>query len=133
MIALLLAFAVQAAPPPHEQYMEEAEALGRAALLGGVCAGMGFVKLDSAALDQVVLDFNRRTLAVDDEGNLLTGAIERGGRRELATVERLLDMGADDGSQRRRRLEARMVEYFRHGCAELTRDYPSAYTMSGER
>lgn len=133
MIALLLAFAVQAGPPTHEQYVEEAEALGRAALLGGVCAGLGLVKLDSDALDQVVLDFNRRTDSIEDERGLLTGAIERGGKRELATIERLLDMGADDGSERRRRREAQMVEYFRHGCAELMRNYPSAYTIAGER
>lgn len=131
MIGLALAVALQTAPP-HLQFMEEAEALGRATYLGGACAGMGVVEGDPVALQELVLDLHRRAMIAKTDGPLLSMALQRGQEREEQAVALMTDLGPDDGSERRRLREERAYEYFGNGCADLTLDYPSAFTMSDE-
>lgn len=132
MIGPIIALALQSEPPPHLQYMEEAEALGRATYLGGVCAGMGIIQGDAAALQELVLDLHWRATIDKAEGPMLSMALQRGTEREREAVKLMMDVGPDDGSERRQRREAQAVEYFGDGCAELTLDYPAAFKLPPE-
>lgn len=132
MIEIAIALAIQSEPPPYLQYMEEAEALGRATYLGGVCAGMGIIEGDAVALQELVLDLHRRATIDKADGPMLSMALKRGQDREKEAVKLMMDVGPDDGSERRERREAQAVEYFGDGCARLTIDYPSAFTMPDE-
>lgn len=122
MVVLALALAMQSEPPPFIQYLEEAEALGRATYLAGACAGLGIIEFDRQAVEDLVDDFERRSIIAKTNGGLLNSAIERGIAVEKEAVARMTDLGPDDGSERRRRREAQAVEYFGDGCADLTLD-----------
>lgn len=130
MIGLVMALALQSEPPPYLQYMEEAEGLGRATYLGGICAGMGVIQGNPVQLQELVLDLHRRATMDKAEGPLLSAALARGSEREKEAVNLMMNVGPDDGSAQRQRREAQAVEYFGDGCARLTIDYPSAFTMS---
>ncbi|KQW79743.1 hypothetical protein [Brevundimonas sp. Root1279] len=131
MIAILAALALQSAPP-YLQFMEEAEALGRAAYLGGVCAGMGIVETDEGALQDLADDFIRRATIARTDGPVLDGALQSGIQREKEAVALMMDLGPDDGSARRRQREDQAAEYFGKGCADLTLDYPEAFKLPAE-
>lgn len=114
-------------PPPYVQYMQEAEALGRASYLAGVCTRFGVITADQDAMQEMVVDLYRRATIDRAEGPQLVEAVQSGSDRERAAVELMLDLGADDGSERRRQREARAGEYFGTGCADLTIKYPAAF------
>lgn len=132
MISIALALALQSAPPPYLQYMEEAEALGRASYLGGVCTGLGMVETHQDELAELVQDFWRRAIIDRTDSPMLAEAISRGTEREKAAIQTLLDLGPDDGSDRRQRREDQAADYIGKGCADLTLDYPAAFTWVGK-
>lgn len=131
VLALTLTLALQTTPPPHTEFMIEAEALGRVSYLGGICKGLGLV--DSKADDVAGLldDFQRRAILAGTEGPLLEQAVSGGIDREKRAVETMLDLGDDDGSERRQRREDQAAQYLGNGCADLTINYPSVFTWTG--
>lgn len=114
-------------PPPYVQFMTEAEAIGRASYLGGVCTAFGLVASSEADVEALVDDFLRRAIIAKVEGPMLAQAITDGSDREEAAVKVIMDLGPDDGSATRQRREAQLVEYFGNGCADLTIDYPDTF------
>ena len=130
--AIVAAFALQADPPPFLDYIEEAEALGRAGYMAGACVSLGIIEADGDALDELEQDFRRRAVLARTDGPIIEAAIQRGIERERAASTMMFDLGPDDGSARRLRREAQAVEYFGAGCADLALDYPSAFRMSGD-
>lgn len=131
MIALIFALAVQSTPPPYLQFMEEGEALGRASYLGGVCAGLGLVASEKDDLIGLLDDLERRAILAGTDGPVVSGAVSAGVDREKRAVDTMLDLGPDDGSERRQRREAQTVEYLGKGCADLTINYPTVFTWTG--
>lgn len=117
-------------PPPFIQYIEEAEALGRMSYLGGVCVGLGILTGDEDKVAAIAEDFWRRATIARTEGPLLSEAIERGSDREKAASDLMGDLGADDGSDQRRRRELQAIEYFGDGCADLVINYPEAFALA---
>lgn len=134
IVALVVAFAAAApqSAPPYLQFMEEAEALGRASYMGGFCKGMGIVTSDQAAFQDIADDFIRRATIAQVDGPVLRAAIDAGIQRERQAIELMADLGPDDGSERRRRREDQAADYFGKGCADLTINYPSAFQMVDE-
>lgn len=129
MIGLALAFMIQSGPPPFLQYAEEAEALGRAAYLGGVCAGMGVVEGDQEAVVELFDDFQRRATLARTDGPVVEAALTQGLEREKAAITLMMEWGADDGSEHRQRRENQAAEYFGNNCAALVRNYPTAFKL----
>lgn len=132
MIVFALALALQSDPPPFIQYLEEAEALGRATFLAGVCEGLGVIKIDRDAVTVMLDAFEDRAIAAKTSGGLLVSAMDRGGAMEKEAHERLLDLGPKDDAQARRARAARLTEYFGDACGDLTVDYPEAFTLPAE-
>lgn len=131
VLALALALTLQADPPPHQQFMEEAEALGRVSYLGGICKGLGLVDSNAEGVVGLVDDFQRRAILAGTDGPLLDQTALAGTNREKRAVETMLDLGDDDGSERRRRQEDQAAQYIGNGCAGLTINYPSVFTWTG--
>lgn len=119
-------------PPPYVQFMEEGEALGRAAYMAGFCIAAGMITGDTSSLDEVADDFARRATIAGTEGPLLNAAIERGVEREKAAIALMMDLGPDDGSERRQRREDQAAEYLGNGCGDLVVDYPEAFSLAAE-
>lgn len=119
-------------PPPYVQYMAEAEALGRASYLGGVCSGLGIIEGDGDKVAELADDFVRRAVMARTDVPMVESAIQQGIERERAAVELLLDFGPDDGSERRQRREDQAAEYFGARCADLTLNYPSAFSLPSD-
>lgn len=117
-------------PPPYIQYIEEAEALGRAAYLGGACAGLGVLIRDQEAVADAIDDFSRRTVLAGTDGPLVDAAFQSGIDREKAAVALMLDLGPDDGSARRQRREEQVTEYFVNGCSDLVINYPGVFRLA---
>lgn len=130
MLALIFALAVQSAPPPYLQFMEEAEALGRMSYLGGVCAGMGIVQAERDDVVELLNDFERRAILAGTDGPVVAGAVNAGIEREKKAVETIMDLGPDDGSARRKRREDQASGYLGNGCAELTINYPTVFKLA---
>lgn len=130
MFALIFALAVQSAPPPYLQFMEEAEALGRASYLGGVCTGLGMVASEKDDVVELLNDLERRAILAGTDGPVISGAVMAGIDREKRAVDTIMDLGPDDGSERRQRREAQAVEYLGNGCADLTINYPSVFKLT---
>lgn len=131
MLALIFALAVQSATQPYLQFMEEAEALGRASYLGGMCTGLGLVASEQDDVVELLDDLERRTILAGADGPIISGAVSAGIDREKRAVDTMMDLGPDDGSERRQRREAQAVENFGKGCANLTINYPSVFTWTG--
>lgn len=117
-------------PPPYVQYMAEAEALGRAVYLGGFCTGLGIVVSDPVAMQDLADDFMRRSVIARTDGPVVDEAFRQGIERERTAVDLMMDFGPDDGSERRQRREDQASDYIGNGCAELTIDYPSAFSIA---
>lgn len=117
-------------PPPFIQYMEEAETLGRASYLAGVCTGMNMISTDQPALQEMLGDFERRSVMARTDGPVLNNSFQAGVDRERAAVALMLDLGPDDGSEGRQRREDQAAEYIGNGCAELTLDYPEVFAIT---
>lgn len=119
-------------PPPYVQYAGEAEALGRATYLAGACTAMGIIETDEVAMRAVIEDFWRRAIIARTEGPALRAALQAGSQREAAALEVIMDFGPDDGSVARQRREDQASEYVGNGCADLTLDYPEAFSIPAE-
>lgn len=119
-------------PPPFIQYIEEAEALGRASYLSSVCVGIGVLADDRGALTDALDDFQRRTVLAQTDGPVVNAAFQRGIDREKQAVELMSDLGPADGSPRRRRREEQAIEYFAVGCSDLVLDYPDVFRLAPE-
>jgi hypothetical protein len=116
-------------PPPFIQYVQEAEALGRASYLSGVCVGLGVLADDQRALADALDEFQRRAVIARTDGPLVDSAFQQGVEREKAAVALMADLGPADGSPRRQRQEAQATEYFVTGCSDLVLDYPSVFRL----
>lgn len=132
LLQLVLAVTTLQSAPPYIQFMEEAEALGRASYMGGFCKGMGIVTSNQAAFQDIADDFIRRATIANVDGPVLRSTIDSGIDRERQAIELMADLGPDDGSERRRRREDQAADYFGKGCADLTINYPSAFQMVDE-
>lgn len=129
MIGLALALMIQAEPPPFLQFIEEAEALGRASYMGGICSALKIVESDAASVTALVDDFRRRAIMAKTDGPIVEDALTRGVEREKAASAVMIDFGPDDGSERRRRREDQAADYFGTACADLTINYPEAFKI----
>jgi hypothetical protein len=120
-------------PPPFIQYVQEAEALGRASYLGGVCVGLGVLADDQAALADALDDFQRRAVLARTDGPVVSAAFQQGIEREKSAVALMGDLGPADGSPRRQRREAQVIDYFVTGCSDLVLDYPDVFRLASDQ
>lgn len=129
MLALIFALAVQSAPPPFLDYIEEASELGRASVMAGACSAMEIVEVDRAKLTELLEDFDRRAIIDRANGPVLNQALRTGAEREKQNLKTMMDLGADDGSERRLRREEQLTEYLGNGCADLAINYPAVFKL----
>jgi len=130
LIGLVLALAVQSAPP-YIQYSEKASSLARMTFATGACqqlryevdadAGRDLVSafIDQAAIDLVGSDFAERMYlsALDDE---------------RAEIDRLMNGVAGEAASREEQRMRSMADLFVTRCAGAAQEYPSVVIANGD-
>lgn len=119
-------------PPPHAEFVAEAQMLGRMAAYAGLCTRIGLIGESRALAVEVGNDFGRRADAAGAPRELLRSTILESTEIAAAEALALLNPPEDLSPSDRATFEKRSLQTLRDRCAWVTQLLPGAEIPSSQ-